>query len=71
MSNVVVSNRFLPRSIISFLTIWIVDGQIKGEGTGQNQKQAKELAARQAWMAMGWGTRKSSSSMHLRPYLRH
>ncbi|KAF7784115.1 hypothetical protein Agabi119p4_280 [Agaricus bisporus var. burnettii] len=33
-----------------------LDNQVKGEGSGQNQKQAKELAARQAWMAMGWGT---------------
>ncbi|KAF9454154.1 hypothetical protein P691DRAFT_789637 [Macrolepiota fuliginosa MF-IS2] len=32
-----------------------VNGEPRGEGVGKNQKQAKELAARQAWIAMGWG----------------
>ncbi|KAF9450460.1 hypothetical protein P691DRAFT_773882 [Macrolepiota fuliginosa MF-IS2] len=40
--------------------IWYVqcclNGDVRGEGVGQNQKQAKELAAREAWTAMGWGT---------------
>jgi len=32
-----------------------VNGEPRGEGTGKNQKQAKEAAARQAWSSMGWG----------------
>jgi len=31
-----------------------VNGEIHGQGSGQNQKQAKEIAARQAWVNMGW-----------------
>lgn len=32
-----------------------LNGEPRGEGTGKNQKQAKEAAARQAWSSMGWG----------------
>ena len=39
-----------------------MNGELRGEGTGKNQKQAKEAAARQAWSAMGWGYRKWSHS---------
>jgi ribonuclease-3 len=39
----------------SSLTCLIVNGEVKGEGQGPNQKQAKEMAARQAWTLMGWG----------------
>ncbi|KAJ3563586.1 hypothetical protein NP233_g8845 [Leucocoprinus birnbaumii] len=39
--------------------VWHVDcclnGDVRGMGSGKNQKQAKEMAARQAWIAMGWG----------------
>lgn len=39
--------------------IWHVqcclNGEVRGEGSGKNQKQAKEMAARQAWNSMGWG----------------
>jgi len=31
-----------------------VNGEVHGQGSGQNQKQAKEMAARQAWVSMGW-----------------
>ncbi|KXN88812.1 hypothetical protein AN958_06681 [Leucoagaricus sp. SymC.cos] len=32
-----------------------LNGEVRGEGSGKNQKQAKEMAARQAWTSMGWG----------------
>lgn len=31
-----------------------LNGEVRGQGSGQNQKQAKEMAARQAWVNMGW-----------------
>jgi len=31
-----------------------VNGVVRGQGSGQNQKQAKEMAARQAWVNMEW-----------------
>ncbi|KAG9314092.1 hypothetical protein JVU11DRAFT_4873 [Chiua virens] len=33
-----------------------VNNQLKGNGTGRNQKMAKEEAARQAFQALGWGS---------------
>jgi ribonuclease-3 len=32
-----------------------MNGEEKGIGVGKSQKIAKEDAARQAWVAMGWG----------------
>jgi len=37
-----------------------VNGEVRGQGSGQNQKQAKEMAARQAWVNMGWDRGKRS-----------
>lgn len=34
-----------------------VNSQLRGSGTGRNQKVAKEEAARQAFQAMGWGSK--------------
>lgn len=53
-----------PDVIIVFPSfIALVNGEVRGEGVGKNQKQAKELAARQAWLAMGWGHRKQLHQM--------
>ena len=35
----------------------VVNNQLRGTGTGRNQKVAKEEAARQAFQAMGWGSK--------------
>ncbi|KAF9225492.1 hypothetical protein BS17DRAFT_751323 [Gyrodon lividus] len=40
-----------PRWVVKCL----VNGVLRGTGTGRNQKVAKEEAARQAFHAMGWG----------------
>jgi ribonuclease-3 len=34
----------------------LVNGMLRGAGTGRNQKVAKEEAARQAFQALGWGS---------------
>ncbi|KIK97564.1 hypothetical protein PAXRUDRAFT_31732 [Paxillus rubicundulus Ve08.2h10] len=39
----------------------LVNGTLRGSGTGRNQKVAKEEAARQAFHSMGWGTRCAST----------
>ncbi|KIJ22049.1 hypothetical protein PAXINDRAFT_95489 [Paxillus involutus ATCC 200175] len=39
----------------------LVNGVLRGTGTGRNQKVAKEEAARQAFLSMGWGTRCAST----------
>lgn len=36
-----------------------------GRGVGKSQKIAKEEAARQAWVKMGWGPRKSLSVLEV------
>ncbi len=38
-----------------FSDVTLVNDELKGEGIGKNQKLAKEMAAREAWVAMGWG----------------
>lgn len=36
------------------LILELVNGAEQGRGTGRSQKVAKEEAARQAWIKMGW-----------------
>jgi len=53
MSNAVVSWDFV-HVIMLISDEPQVNGEVHGQGSGQNQKQAKEMAARQAWVSMGW-----------------
>ena len=39
-----------------------MDGQAKGTGHAHSQKQAKELAVREAWSAMGWNASANTPS---------
>jgi hypothetical protein len=39
----------------------VVDGIMKGTGTGKSKQQAKEEGARQALYAMGWASAASGS----------
>lgn len=49
-----VSKYLFPQRVYVVLTTCKVNGVEKGIGVGKSQKVAKEEAAKQAWVAMGW-----------------
>jgi dsRNA-specific ribonuclease len=46
----------------SWRVICLIDGQVMGIGDGKNTKEAKVIAARNAWKNMGWGGLSAATS---------
>ncbi|KAI9513072.1 ribonuclease III domain-containing protein [Russula earlei] len=59
-----------PPHALTWSVECIVNGISKGTGTGKNKQQAKEMAARQAYQAMGWAGGLDSYRCTFSPQLR-